>query len=118
MSIIDEGGRFIHDDSQTDVAYLGDVEGLEVNGETFELENVLVFRTFAHRRDEYPLEYRAEWRNVMWTDKDGEVSLTIPACFIDSAPVSSDKRQPAGMPWGDLIEKALIDLAEKAGRWY
>ena len=118
MSIIDETGRFIHDDSQTDVAYLGDVEGLEVHGEHFDFENVRVFRTYAHRRDEYPREFRADWKNVQWTDVAGEVALTVPACFINSAPVNIDKRQPSAMTWGDLIEKALITLAEAADRWY
>jgi hypothetical protein len=118
MSVIDEDGVFIPDDSRTDIAYLGDPEGVEVNGETFDLENVRVFRTYAHRRDEYPATIRADWKTVQWVEAGGEISTTVPTCFINSAPVNIDRRQPAAVTWGDLIERALIDMAEKAGRWY
>jgi hypothetical protein len=120
MGIIDQEGRFIPDDSMTEVADLGNVDGIMVRGESFDFEAVRVFRTFAHRRDEFPTEIRADWKNVQWVDAEGEVALTIPSCFIDSAPVTfaSDRRQPAAITWGDLMERALIDLAEKTGRWY
>lgn len=118
MSIVDDEGRFIPDDSLTQVACLGNPDDIEVNGERFAFENARVFRVFRHRRDEYPSELRADWDNVQWIDAEGEVALTIPACFIRSSPMSPDHRQPAAVSWGDLMERALIEMAEKAGGWY
>lgn len=118
MSILDEDGRFIPDNSEMQVADLGDPDEVYVNGQRFAFENVKVFRYYRHRRDVYPAELRADWDNVQWIDPEGEIALTVPACFLDSAPMSPDRRQPCGVTWADLMERALIEMAEKAGRWY
>lgn len=117
MSILDEDGRFIPDDSELQVAVLGSPDEVYVNGQRFAFEGVKVFRSYRHRRDEYPAELWADWENVQWIDPEGEIALTVPACFLDSAPMSPDRRQPCGVTWADLMERALIEMAEKAGRW-
>jgi hypothetical protein len=99
---------------------LGNLNDVLVNGQRFAFEAARVVRVYASWEDKVPNCLRAEWGNVMWIDPEGtdySVRLTVPPCFIDSAPIT-DQRQPAAVPWADLIERALIELAEKQGGWY
>jgi hypothetical protein len=107
---------------------LGDLNDVLVNGQRFAFEAARVVRVYASWEDKVPNCLRAEWGNVMWIDPETDlqrvtdhgdcgIGLTVPPCFIDSAPIT-DHRQPAAVTWADLIERALIDLAEKQGGWY
>lgn len=100
---------------------LGNLDDVLVNGQHFAFEDALVARVFANREDRFPSGFRAEWGNVMWCDPEINPSYSyrmgVPQCFIDSAPIT-DQRQPAAVTWADLIERALIEKAEKIGGWY
>jgi len=100
---------------------LGDPDDVQVNGQRFAFEAARVCRVYASRDDEYPTSLTAEWANVQWINgEDEEVAITIPACFLDSAPMvlSSKGWQPAAISWACEMERVLIDMAEKKGGWY
>jgi hypothetical protein len=98
---------------------LGNPDDVAVNGQRFAFEDARVSRVYISGDDEYPSSMGAEWDNVMWINpEDEQLALTIPACFLDSAPMGSDRRQPSAVTWADLMERELIEMAEKKGGWY
>ncbi len=111
---------------------LGNLDDVMVNGQRFAFEDARVVRVYTSWEERHPSCLRAEWGNVLWVDpeygaehktesgfivQDFTLRLTVPACFINSAPIT-DRRQPAAVTWADMIERALIELAEKVGGWY
>lgn len=116
MSIINEYGEVVKEWGFTQSCHLGNVDEVEVNGQYFFFEGVTCYQTFADPHDEYPHSLRAEWDNVQWINRELDYALTVPACFIDSAPMT-DHRQPSAVSWGALMERALIERAEEKGIW-
>jgi hypothetical protein len=97
---------------------LGNLDDVTVNGERFAFEGVVVTRFYRDNESQYPESIRAEWSDVQLVTGDDVLSFFfIPTCYINSAPIMNDTRQPAGVSWGDLMERALIDMAEKKGGW-